>query len=90
METAKLQVPWSGGHLGGRSSAEDCRGVVVAGAPEALMVGTAEDGRGVVGIPEALVARTTEGLRNKSPETKPAVKETPEAVNTGIPNGPTS
>ena len=83
-EMAEVQGPWLGGHLGGRSSPEDCCGVAVVVAPEVLVAGTAEDGRGVVGIPEVLVAGTTEGLRPESPEalaetTKapPAVTETP-------------
>ena len=91
-ETAEVEVPWLGGHLGGRSKAEECRGVAVEGAPKALVVGTAEDGRGVAGIPEALVVGTTEGPRPESPEVlaktaeaPPAVTETLEAVDTGIP-----
>ena len=61
----------------------------MAGAPDALVAGTAEDGRGVAGIPEVLVAGTTEGLRPESPKAlpetakvPPAVMETPEAVDT--------
>ena len=70
----------------------------MVGAPE--VAGTAEDGQGVVvaGIPEALMAGTTEGPRLESPkalvaettEEQPAVMETPEAVDMGIPDGPTS
>ena len=89
METAEVQVPWLGGCLGDRSSAEDCRGVAVAGDPEALVAGTAEDGRGVAGIPEVLVAGTTKGQRPESPEALadtaevlPAGTETLEAVDT--------
>ena len=76
---------------------KDCRGVAVAGAPEPLVAGTAEDGRAVAGIPEALVLGTTEGPRLEIPEAltetveqQPAVTETPEAVDMGIPDGPTS
>ena len=69
------QVPWSGWCLGGRSSAKDCRGVVVAGALEVLVVGKAEDCRAVAVIPEALVTGTTERLRSRVPE---AVMETAE------------
>ena len=49
------------------------------------------------GIPEALVAGTTKGQRPEIPEALvetaevlPAVTETPEVVDTGIPEGPTS
>ena len=67
------------------------------GVPEVLVVGTAEDGQGVAGIFEVLVVGTTEGPRPESPEAlaetaeaPPAVTETPEAVDTGIPEVPTS
>ena len=86
-----------GGHLWGRSSSEGCQGVAVMGAPEALVAGTAEDGRAVAGIPEAMVAGTTEGPRLEIPEAltetaeqPPAVTETTEEVDMGIAKGPTS
>ena len=48
-------------------------------------------------IPEALLAGTTDGPRPEIPEAltetaerQPAVTETPEAVDTGIPDWPTS
>ena len=69
----------------------------MAGAPEVPVAGTSEDGRGVAGNPEALVVGTTDGVRLESPEVlaetaeePPAVTETPEAVDPGIPDGPTS
>ena len=81
--------------MGRGQPCEDCQGVAVA--PKALVAGTAKDGRGVVGIPEALVEGTTEGLRPEisealaeTAEVPPAVMETPEAVDVGIPKGPTS
>ena len=71
--------------------------MAVAVGPEALVVGTAEDGQGVAGIPEVLVAGTTEGPRPEIPkalaetaEAPQAVMETSEAIDTGIPEGPTS
>ena len=89
-----MQVPWSGGRLGGRTKvAEVWRWL----ASEALVAGKAEDGRAVAEIPKLLMTGTTEGLRLRVPkavtetaERQPAVTETPEAVDPGIPDGPTS
>ena len=68
-----------------------------AEAHEALLAGTGEDGQAVEGIPEALVVGTTDGPRLEIPEAltetaewQPAVMETPEMVDPGIPGGPTS
>ena len=52
----------------------------MVGAPEALVAGTAEDGRGVAGIPEVLVVGTTEGLRPESPKALAETAEAPLAV----------
>ena len=59
-ETAEAKVLWSGGRLGGRSSAEDGQVVAVTGTPEVLVVGTAEVPR--METLEALVAGTAEVL----------------------------
>ena len=62
-----------------------------------LVVGKAEDGRAVAEIPKALMTGTTEGPWPRVPEVlteiakwPPAVTETPEAVDLGIPDGPPS
>ena len=69
----------------------------MAEAPEAPVAGTSKDGQGVAGIPEVLVAGTTDGVRPECPEVLaetaeelPSVTETPEVVDTGIPEEPTS
>ena len=69
----------------------------MAGAPKALVVGKAEDGQALAEFPKVLLPGAAEGLGPRIPEvvTKiaeqpPAVAETPEAVNPGIHDGPTS
>ena len=54
MENAEVKVPWSGGHLGGRSSPQDGRVVAVIGIPEALVAGKPEVLMAVTGIPKAV------------------------------------
>ena len=90
-----MQVLWLGGRLGGRSGAKDYRGVAVVGASEALVAGKAEDGRASAEIPEAPLPRAAEGSRPRIPEVvtdfaERPLAETPEAVDPGIPNRPTS
>ena len=71
-----------------------CGGV---GSSRSTRGGKAEDGRALAEIPEALMLGSAEGLRPRVPEVvteiaerPPAVMETPEAVDRGIPNRPTS
>ena len=80
MATAELKLPWSGGHLGGRSSTEDGRGVAVKETPEVLLAGTAEGAS--TETPEALLAGTAELLMT--------VTGIPEAVDMEIPKATTS
>ena len=61
-------------------TAEDGRGVAVAGIPEALVAGTTEGPRPE--SPEVLVAETA--------EEQSAATETHEVVDMGIPDRPTS
>ena len=81
----------------GLKQCQGCRGVAVAGAPEALVVQKPEDGQAVAEIPKVLMTGTTEGSRLRFPEAvtetaeqQLAVAETPEAVDPGIPDEPTS
>ena len=76
----ELKLLWSGRHLGGQSSAEDGRGVVVPETPEALVVGTAEGAS--METPKALVVGTAEVLMT--------VTGIPEAVDMEIPKVPTT
>ena len=66
-------------------------------APEALVAGKAEDGRALAEIPEALLPGAAEGPLPRIPEVvteiaeqPPALPETAEVVDPGIPDGPTS
>ena len=79
-QTAEVKVPWSGGRFGGRSSAEDGRVVTVMGTPELLVAGTAKVLR--TETPEALVAGTA--------EVPTTVTGIPKAVDTEIPEVPTT
>ena len=69
----------------------------MAGAPKVLVAGKGKDGQAVAEINEVQMTGTTEGPRPRVPEAVMeiaelplAVPETPEAVDLGIPDGPTS
>ena len=78
--SAELELPWLGGCLEGKSITEDRRGVAVTENPEALVAGMAEGAS--TEAPEALLVGTVEVFKT--------VTGIPEAVDTEIPEAPTS
>ena len=71
--------------------------MAVAVTSEMLVAGKAEDGRTLMEIPESLLLGAADGPQPSIPEVMtdiaerpPAVAETPEAVDPGIPDRPTS